>query len=578
MKVAAGLLAVRTLNQYRRRDVLAYLGLRYYLDNSASRSDRWAREVATDLVLRRSGPSYFAVQHFKDLDARGHVDHREIFLPSPNEALAETALIDACASAGPSFSTSKMVFSYLYANAEDSSGAFQNYMVGLRERHAAIAAACRRVPNARVQFFDIRRFYPSISLSLAKSVWIRACESSTISKNYLELGLKILSDHSRIPHKDGGGLLTGPMFSHLIANLVLRSVDEHLEKGSADYFRYVDDITFVGDEQQIKRSTDLLYKCLEPLGLLVHGPESSKSYSVSTSEWLEAEHDFTQRKEGPSWMTLIGDLKRLLVFRPELKHELDNAFMGEGFRIPVPDYAAAVGERGFTERLGALVQAKWFRARVRPLSIKLIIEQARFLRLKYFEESEELLSQIHSASTFNNKRSLPKLRYRLGRLAYLAPSDQLEGLAREVSTVSGMQFQAAVALAVATGKVDEVIRFGTNAAQAVAQPLRLSDRIARAESVSNDRSDVHALAVFRLNGLHVTSPDSHDQNNELLRFASNGADDRLMRSADKFIREISCLHGMCDMPRHRQILDSVFDPAEDITLDAIEQARQSFSL
>ena len=36
----AGLLAIRATNQYRRRDVLAYLGLRYYLDNSAARSDR----------------------------------------------------------------------------------------------------------------------------------------------------------------------------------------------------------------------------------------------------------------------------------------------------------------------------------------------------------------------------------------------------------------------------------------------------------------------------------------------------------------------------------------------------------
>jgi hypothetical protein len=36
-----GILAVRAVNQYRRREVFAYLGLRYYLENTAARSDTW---------------------------------------------------------------------------------------------------------------------------------------------------------------------------------------------------------------------------------------------------------------------------------------------------------------------------------------------------------------------------------------------------------------------------------------------------------------------------------------------------------------------------------------------------------
>lgn len=166
---APGLLALRAINQYRRRDVLAYLGLRYYLANVATRSDRWAQEVATDLVLRRSGPSYLSVQHFKEVDSRGQVQHRNIYLPGPNEALAEAALLDACAKRGGAFARSERVFSYRLASERDSSGVFQHYMHGLRERHSAIASACKQQPSAKVVYLDIRRFYPSVTVPRAKA-------------------------------------------------------------------------------------------------------------------------------------------------------------------------------------------------------------------------------------------------------------------------------------------------------------------------------------------------------------------------------------------------------------------------
>jgi len=35
------ILAIKALNQYRKRDVIPYLGLRYYLDNTSARRDRW---------------------------------------------------------------------------------------------------------------------------------------------------------------------------------------------------------------------------------------------------------------------------------------------------------------------------------------------------------------------------------------------------------------------------------------------------------------------------------------------------------------------------------------------------------
>jgi hypothetical protein len=513
VKVAAGKLAIRAINQYRRRDVLAYLGLRYYLDNTAARSDRWAREVAPSLVIRRAGPSYFVVQHFKDIGAQGNVIHRDIFVPSPNEALAEAALIEACSTAGPAFQGDSRVFSYLFPSTDESNGIFQNYMLGLRARHQAIAEACKQSPNAEVLFLDVQSFYPSVSTSVARDAWLRACERSTLPKPFVELGVRILSDYSTVLAKTKtktktgieGGLLTGPMFSHLVANLILREVDERLKTGPAQYFRYVDDMTLVGDRRQVEESTNLINQRLEVLGLNVHGKESAKSISVTAAEWLESEHDYSHERSGLSWMTLIGDVKRLILLHPEVADTLAASLAREDFRLPLPDYTAAVGERGFAMRMRDLMKSRWFQARVRPLSVAHILEQARLLRHRYTKEAKTLTEQLLQASNFQSKRLLPRLRYRLGRLAYLAESERLGKLGTEVSTISGMQFQSAICCAIASGQVDEVIRMGANAAQAVAQPLKLTTRPALTLITDElaQPSDRYALAVFQLNGVDV---------------------------------------------------------------------------
>ena len=88
-----GILSVRAVNQYRRRDVLSYLSLRYYLANVAACSDQWAKQIATDLVLGRTDLPYIQVQHFKETDGNGKAKHRAIYLPGANEALAEAALL-----------------------------------------------------------------------------------------------------------------------------------------------------------------------------------------------------------------------------------------------------------------------------------------------------------------------------------------------------------------------------------------------------------------------------------------------------------------------------------------------------
>lgn len=573
-----GILALRAVNQYRRRDVIPYLALRYYLESSAARTDRWARDVAVDLLLRRPSPSYLRVQHFKNVDEHGNVGHRDMFLPGPNEALAEAALIDACAAAGGAFALPNCVFSYAPATGAEASGIFVPYMRGLRARHEAISLACRRIRKARIAFVDIKRFYPSIRVELARTAWTGACAKSGLSSRMTEAGVRLLDDHGTASNENQGRLLTGPMFSHLIGNLFLRRVDERMSGGPAAYFRYVDDMALVGTRDEVRSSMRILRGEIQALGLQLHDESSSKTLNIGTEEWLQGEHDFAETRSDVSWMTLIGDLKRFLLWHPERTPELAVALKDAGYRIPVPDYSGAIEEAAFVDRLRTLMSKTWFQLRAGDVTLDSILRQASALRERYDVELLKLLANADQLSAFALKRVLPKARYRLGRLAYLARPERLLAMAEAASGVAGLGLQAEVGRAIATGAVDRILMFGTNATQAAAQPLRMAPYQPTLSRPTRSKVDLHSIAILKFNGVAGQLPSTGSDVDELLRFALKGSDAQLMRSADPFIREVACLHGIAEVPRHSELLDKPFNQAEVVALDAIEQARESLSL
>ncbi|MEQ1685304.1 MAG: hypothetical protein ABL916_16780 [Burkholderiaceae bacterium] len=366
------------------------------------------------------------------------------------------------------------------------------------------------------------------------------------------------------------------MFGHLVANLLLRNVDVRLASEPAQYFRYVDDIALVGDDAQIAASLNILQSELAKLQLELHGTDSSKTFTVGAADWLESEHDFAEERKTVSWMKLIGNVKRFLLWRPEQTSALHDALVEEGFRLPVPDYAEAVRERPYLDRVQSLLEFRWYQLLGRPASIERIVSQARALRHSTEFEVGALLAETEAADAFKMKRLLPKIRYRFGRLAYLSEPIALAQLARTAAEIPGLQFQSAVATSIATGSIDRILGFGTNAAQAVAQPLRMSRYGASLDQAPTSSAALAALAVFQLNGGAEHLPKVNSPTNELLRFAQDGVDISLMRSEDNFVQELSCLHGVAS-PRHGRVLDTAFDTSEMISLDAIEQANQSVS-
>lgn len=573
-----GVLAVRAVNQYRQRDVLTYLALRYYLDNGAARTDQWAREVATDLLLTRSEPVYFQALHFKDLSHRGGIDHRPMFLPCANEALAEAALLAECAKHPQVFGNPECVFSYALNNGDDRSGIFSHYSKGLRERHDSIARACDNKPDSVVRYIDLKRFYPSITIDVASKAWQVASDKAGLSSYWRELGLKLLHDHGRVDPKQPS-ILTGPMFSHLIANLVLRSLDDEFSSNPrVRYFRYVDDITLVGRREHVTVVLNDIRKRVEGAGLAIHDDHSPKSLVLTTDEWLVGRKDFSDSRRPISWMTLIGDLKRFLLVNHESHDTLRIAFGNAGLRIPVRDYTYAIYERSFLENIKRLSPRRWFQKRLHAVTIDSLMKQALWLRNSYDKEVAGLLNGFNKASPYERKRRIPKLRYRAGRLSYLSTGQRLSELSAELGEIKELFLQSKVMNAVSSGDISELIKLGSNAAQAAAQPMRAGGVSASIDPAKLSEVELQALAIFTLNGVQVQGSQAlKNLKSDLLMFAEWGANPELMRSDYSFTSEIACLHGLQDKPRHASILESVFDEDEELAIDAVDQLGQSLS-
>ena len=88
------MLAIRTLNEYRRLDPFTYLGLRYHLEAVASPGDAWTQEVTARHFSHRSHLCYRRGFTYKNILGDGEIEHRLLHIPSPAAALCEAVLLE----------------------------------------------------------------------------------------------------------------------------------------------------------------------------------------------------------------------------------------------------------------------------------------------------------------------------------------------------------------------------------------------------------------------------------------------------------------------------------------------------
>ena len=568
MKAKPEILARRAVHQYRRFNTLAYVSLRLYLGNRCALRDRWSQEIASELVLDQNQPIYNHIREFKQVDHNGCYDFRDFHITGPNEILAETALLAACSDEPNVFQSPRSVYSYKLSSGDESQGVYRHYFYGFRNRHQGIATACKQQSDAVVVYTDIKKFYPSIKIDLAKNVWITACKDSNLSERYRMLGMKILENHGHMQSAMGNdpALLTGPLFSHLIGNLVLRDIDLKMEKAAPDrYFRYVDDFVFVAPKKEVCELEERLKCMLGDLGLELH---KNKRMEVDAERWLKSEHNFDDDNSKVSWKNFIGKLKQLLLFKPNKREEIERKFRNEGIRIRPIDYSGAIQEQDFLSRIRLRTKHPWFKLRIHELSPDRIIKEGRQLRDRYMEDLDATLTRIKDSDhPFDRKMCMSHLRFLLPRLGYLAPTDKLHTIAEATSGIKEMTLFAAMFKAMATRDVSELLRFGPKAAQAVAQPLKMDSNPIRCSVPNITKEASQAYAILRLNGVPLEDSGISPED-PMITFCRGGNEvTELFESSDTYFRELACLHGTDESDVLRRSLETAFDPDEEMVFD-----------
>ena len=288
-------------------------------------------------------------------------------MPAAAEALAEAALLDECAR-HLCVPDQQSCFSYWPVTGTSAKGYFESYMVGLKARQRAVSQAIAACDNDVVaRYVDIKAFYPTLRIDVARKAWERYCDECAISAEMVKLGHAILDRHHAAG--DGKSILTGPMFSHFIGDfgaqrdLTLLFTEGLIPK----VFRYVDDYILVGSVQDVAHGVHLLTERLGELGLNVHPEESDKSIQLSGAAWLSSERDFESGEISRNWMKLVGDIKKLLLFNIDQVDSMLDELRALEFRLPVRAYEAAVKEASTFEKIRQVGLWGWLYSKMRRL-------------------------------------------------------------------------------------------------------------------------------------------------------------------------------------------------------------------
>lgn len=569
-------LAIRTINQYKSRDVISYLSLRYYLDNIAARSDNWIQKVCVNVAISNKNTSFYKSLHFKEIDPIGKIKYREIYLPIANEALAEAALLNECSKFFDFHTSNGCVFSYKLVNKDEKHGIFIRYIDGLRLRQKAIAEACELYPEGMVLYTDIKKFYPSISIANALEVWNRKTELIGMSDSFKQLGNRLIQGYENIPDNSKKTIPIGPAFCHFIGNLILQDLDTFFcENLPVKYFRYVDDITLVGNENDIQYSREEIKKKLQSIGLLLHEKNSVKNMTGPVSEWIKYKSDFAESYQAISWKTLIGDLKRLILIHPEVKYSLESLLLRETFRIPVFEYMASRLETNFVRSFFRSLSNYYIRLKSKSITANKVISQCRYLRDAYYREIIELIDSLGEENNFDRKSKIPKIKYRAGRLLYLGTDSMLEILSRKLQKTPDTLIYGVAMECISTRNIDKILPFGANCAQMIAQPLKAIGGHVSMTPRELSEAEEQALIVLKLYDVQIENAPA--LKSQMGKFASSGVDINLMKSEDLYLRDISCLHGMSEHARHRGILETYLDEDEELAFDAVNLLQEYIS-
>ncbi len=182
---------------------------------------------------------------------------------------------------------------------------FRPWAESYKQFKLSVREFARNHPDAYVYRGDIRRFYPSIDVSLLLErlqPHIVHHEKFHLIEVFLRsfLRLKALNEEGRLENVPG--LPAGIPLSHLLANFYLHTFDQFMVNFSLEggYFRYADDVfVFLPSRADALQFQDQGFQEILPNGLSPHPDKSDLAPAIDRS-WLETILDNVSRHLHPA--------------------------------------------------------------------------------------------------------------------------------------------------------------------------------------------------------------------------------------------------------------------------------------
>lgn len=558
-------LAIRALNEARRSDPLAYLSLRHTVNTVVGLKDQWAREIATSIVMGRGDSTFVKSLQFKEVSLTGKPEFRTVRFGGGPHQLAEVALLEACSLAGPAFRSANSVYSYKFANRISTEGVFRPYFDLFSQRQTDIGKRCRKYARHLVVYLDIKKFYPSVKVTRVRKAWNRACKSSRINSNWTDLGNYLID----LQYAQRDGLLVGPQFSHLLANLLLRDFDAAMEKHFPNlYFRYVDDFAVLVRPEEKNRLISFVRSHLKRLGLILN---EDKTHWMGAEKWgknapFQIPDYVEEHVADEDWMHFIDHLKRYLVANPSDGPKIQRAFESENIRVPVPRYEVAIQEEIYQIGFQRRRERKGFDGETVGLTITGMVRHALALRKRYIKEFSAAWPDFQSSTGLFRKWKRSRIRYLIGRCLLVASEHDLSLLLQAVASEPEFADYAAMLEVIVKRDPDPLLRFGWKPAFAMAPTLQFLPLL-QSKRQRWSQESIEALTALRLGGAKVeanVSASAMKENRYHVSMAQTPHGSWITEK-DLFYRELMCLNSGIDHQTLREAFLTPLDPDENWT-------------
>jgi hypothetical protein len=317
-------LALRALNYWHRRSHLSYFSLRAFLLRNNG-FDLGISLNSAESLLHRVGIRAFQDMVYKNTSSKSVHTYRNITSLSPHFALLESYLLTRLKYIPATFMEGD-VYSYRWPKSKNPSRFFEFYRQYYIERNEKINRALSHDKDLVAVSLDIKSFYPSCPQEKCFSKFYEVVKGQDFS----DLACKYVS---ALFGECENGLPVGPAISHVLANLVMRNIDDQLRQvGSVLYTRYVDDVVFVVSQE---KAEDLIKVAKDIFGKEGFVCQQSKTDITTPEEWDRYCPQYNFSIDTNSFENLESRIQMFLLFKPHKSNELIQALRCEGISLNV---------------------------------------------------------------------------------------------------------------------------------------------------------------------------------------------------------------------------------------------------